>query len=363
MRLPRRGRPRRRGRAARAGAARRVRRGVGAVRSRRRGARSRRDPRPDRLAAVPRRGLAPFGLGRGRPGEALLGARAGRGGARRPDPRAHARRRDRAPRRRRGPGHRAGCGPRPPGPARDQRLPGAASAHPAARGSGLGLRAGHRAAERRAARGDRLGRRPGARRHGEPLPLLAPDRRRAHPLGRLRRDLLLRQRDRTRAPVAGADLRRPRRPLLRRLPAARGDPLQPPVGRRDRHLLALLRLLRDRARGTGLLRARPYRSRRRRQPLRRRGIARPARGPPRPRSRGCGRSARSRSRSRPSRCAGRRSSSPATGSRRPTGGAAAAGSGCGPWTRSGSASTASRSPRRSAASRAYRAARPSRAGS
>ena len=34
------------------------------------------------------------------------------------------------------------------------------------------------------------------------------------------------------------DLRRPRRPLLRRLPAARGDPLQPPVGRRDRHLLA-----------------------------------------------------------------------------------------------------------------------------
>ena len=55
--------------------------------------------------------------------------------------------------------------------------------------AGLGLRPGHRAALGRAARRHRLGRAARALRRREPVPLLPADRRRAHPLGRLRRRL------------------------------------------------------------------------------------------------------------------------------------------------------------------------------
>ena len=46
---------------------------------------------------------------------------------------------------------------------------------------------------RRAPRRDRLGEPPGHRRREQPVPLLPPDARRSDPLGRLRRDLRLRQ--------------------------------------------------------------------------------------------------------------------------------------------------------------------------
>ena len=62
------------------------------------------------------------------------------------------------------------------------------------------------------------------------------------------------------------------------LPAVGGRALQPRLGRRDRHLLALLRVLRHRARRQGRLRGRVHGPRRRRDPVRRRGDARPAGG-------------------------------------------------------------------------------------
>ncbi len=55
-----------------------------------------------------------------------------------------------------------------------------------------------------------------------------------------------------------------------RLPAAGGHPLHPPLGRRDRHLQPLLRLLGHRSRRAGRLHGRAHGARRRREPVRRR---------------------------------------------------------------------------------------------
>ena len=309
LRLGAQRRPRCRGRAPRAGVARRRRRRAAPAMATR--------PSCSTASRYGRRSHSPLfegGLWR-RTGSALvdparlvLGPGAGRGGPRRADPRA-----DRGAaagrRARRGrPGHRLGHASSRTGGARDERLPGTDRRDPPAGDPRLGLRPRHRAAELRAAPGDRLGEAPGARRHRQPLPLLAADRRRADPLGRVRRDLPLRERDRPRAGAARAQLRRSRRPFLHRLSAARGGALQPPLGRRDRHLQPFLRLLRHRSRAVGS----PTRSG---TPAS--GSAPAASAPrsrstcstaARPRRRGCGRSARSRCRSHPSRCAGRRSS-------------------------------------------------------
>ncbi len=94
-------------------------------------------------------------------------------------------------------------------------------------------------------------------------------------------------------------------PLLHRVPAARGDPLQPPLGWRDRHVQPLLRLPGHRSRRPRRLHGRPHRARRRGEPVRGRGGARPPRGARDRGDRACGRCGRSRSRSRPSPCAGR----------------------------------------------------------
>ena len=76
---------------------------------------------------------------------------------------------------------------------------------------------------------------------------------------------------------------RPRSPacaaLLPHLPAARGHPVHAPLGRPDRHVQPLLRLLRALARRPGRVRRRAHRPRHRREPLRRARGARPARGP------------------------------------------------------------------------------------
>ena len=86
--------------------------------------------------------------------------------------------------------------------------------------------------------------------------------------------------------------------LLTTFPQLEGLADQSPLGRRDRHLLPVLRLLRHRSAGTGRVRGRLHRARGRGLPLRRRrdaGPARPARRPNGPSWPWCG-SARSRSR-------------------------------------------------------------------
>ena len=64
--------------------------------------------------------------------------------------------------------------------------------------------------------------------------------------------------------------------LLRHVPAAGGDRIQPSLGRCDRHLQPVLRVLRHRAPRPGRVRARVHRARGRRKPVRRPGDARPA---------------------------------------------------------------------------------------
>ncbi len=101
--------------------------------------------------------------------------------------------------------------------------------------------------------------------------------RQPDPVGRVRRDLLLRQQDHRGAGPAAGHVRQAGPALLRDVPAAGGAVVQPQVGRRHRHLLAVLRLLRHRARRAAGLRGGLHRARRRRQPVRRPGPARPAR--------------------------------------------------------------------------------------
>ena len=112
-----------------------------------------------------------------------------------------------------------------------------------------------RAAVHGPARRDRLGTPTGRRRHREPVPLLPAHRRQPHPLGRLRRDLPLRPQGPPRLRPAAGDVPDPGRALLRDLPAAGGAALHPPLGRRDRDLHAVLRVLR-----TASPAARPTRS-------------------------------------------------------------------------------------------------------
>ena len=83
---------------------------------------------------------------------------------------------------------------------------------------------------------------------------------------------------RVRGVVRGAagDLPRARLALPRGLPAAGGADLQPPLGRRDRHLDAVRRVPRPRVARSGGVRRRLHRARCRRDPVRRRGDAGPA---------------------------------------------------------------------------------------
>ncbi len=74
-----------------------------------------------------------------------------------------------------------------------QRVSLVAEAGAALRHSGVRLRDGHRAADRGTARVDRLVRPAGRRGLGKPVPLLPADRRQLHPVGRVRRDLPLRE--------------------------------------------------------------------------------------------------------------------------------------------------------------------------
>ena len=120
---------------------------------------------------------------------------------------------------------------------------------------------------------------PGHRRLGQPVPLLPPDRRRSHPLRRLGRGLPLRRPGLPPPRRPRPDLREALPALLPHLPAARRPALHPPLGRRDRHVLALLGLLRPRLRRQADLRHRLHRPRRRRGPLRRPHRTRPARRP------------------------------------------------------------------------------------
>ncbi len=114
------------------------------------------------------------------------------------------------------------------------------------------------------------------RRQRQPVPLLPAHRRRPDPVGRLRRRLPLRQRPRRPPRPAAGDLRQAGRALRRHLPAAGAAAVHPQLGRGDRHLHPVLRVLGHGARRSGRLCRRLHRSRRRRHPVRRAGHARPA---------------------------------------------------------------------------------------
>ena len=88
-------------------------------------------------------------------------------------------------------------------------------------------------------------RRQGARRHGEPVPLLPPDEGRADPLRRLRRGVPVRRAGARGPGRRRAGLRDALAALLHDLPAARRRALHAPLGRRDRHVQPVRGLLRD----------------------------------------------------------------------------------------------------------------------
>ena len=153
----------------------------------------------------------------------------------------------RAVRRRAGAAHRARPhGARRPGGAGHQRVPVAAAAAAAAHGAGVRLRPGDRAAlagQQRDAIGWRHRQGIGDRR--EPVPLLPAHRRQPDPVGRVRRHLPLRPQGPPRLrPAARRRSHTLAGPLLRDVPAAGGAALHPPVGRRDRHVHPVLRVLR-----------------------------------------------------------------------------------------------------------------------
>ncbi|MYS98190.1 FAD-dependent oxidoreductase [Streptomyces sp. SID5469] len=120
--------------------------------------------------------------------------------------------------------------------------------------------------------------RQGTRGQRQPVPLLPALRRQPDPVGRLRRDLPLRRPGTGRVRRPPRDVRQARRALLHLLPAAGGRPLHARVGRRDRHLLALLGVLRHRAPGKGRVRGGLHGPRRRGDPVRRGRDAGPAGG-------------------------------------------------------------------------------------
>ena len=154
--------------------------------------------------------------------------------------------------------------------------------------AGLRLRPRVRAARPPTSAGHRLGAAPGPVGRQQPVPLLPAHGRRPDPVGRLRR--------RSTTPAAGSGRSstggRPRSRSSRRsssgLPPARGPALPVPLGRRDRHDLAVHGHLRPDHGRPGDLRARLHRAWRRRQPL---GGGRRARPPAATRTRtasGCG---------------------------------------------------------------------------
>ena len=183
------------------------------------------------------------GPGRHRPGRADLRAVPGRGRRRRPG-------RPDGPRR----------GARRPRRAGHQRVPVAAAAQPAADRAGLRLRAGHRAAQRGTEGGHRLAGPPGGGRSRQPLPLLPAHRGRPDPVRWVRRRLPLGRPGACRVRGPAGDVREAGESPADHVPAAGGPPDQSPLGRRDRHLLPVLRLLRHRSAGTGRVRRRLHRA-------------------------------------------------------------------------------------------------------
>ena len=229
---------------------------------------------------LPRRRAAAAGHRARRPGQARRRARGPRvrvrGGR---AVRALAGARPRARRRRGRRAYRAGtgrCADR--GRARHERVPLPPEAPPALHRAGVRLRAHDGTAVGGRSRRDRLAGAGGHRRQREPVPLLPPHRRRPDPVRRLRRRLPLRRADPAGVRRAAGELPRPRVPLLHDLPAARARRIRASLGRRDRHLLALLRLLRDRVGRAGHVRPRVHWLGRRRHALRGRRDAGPARG-------------------------------------------------------------------------------------
>ena len=177
---------------------------------------------------------------------------------------------------------------------------------------------------------DRLAQPAGPRRRRQPVPLLPPHRRQPHPLGRLRRRSTTAQRPARRARPAAATFETAGRTVLRHVPAARRAAVQPPLGRRDRHLApgSSPSSAPRSAAGWPTASATPGSA----SGASRFGAqrhARPARRARHARRWGCGPCARDRCRSRRNRCAGPASSSPAARSRAPT----ATSGRRGPWLR------------------------------
>ena len=148
------------------------------------------------------------------------------------------------------------AGPGRPRRPRHQCLQAAAAPAPPLHRAGLRLLHGDRTADRGAARPHRLAQPPGALRHRQPVPLLPAHRGQPDPVGRLRRGVLLAGPGGDRAGEPAGHLGHAQPALLHHLPSARRRALQPHLGRGDRHVQPVLRLLGDGPVGTGRLRAR-----------------------------------------------------------------------------------------------------------
>ena len=97
-----------------------------------------------------------------------------------------------------------------------------------------------------------------------------------HPVGRLRRRLLLGRQGLERAREPPRDVGQAQPALLRDVPATRGRQVHPHVGRRDRHVEPVHGVLGARDERSRRVRARIHRARRRRLTVRRLGDARPS---------------------------------------------------------------------------------------
>ena len=211
--------------------------------------------------APARRSLDPGKLAAGLRAAALARRRRGSTSTRRGRPRSRRRRGGRGAR-------AAGSRPRAPRAARDERLPAAGRARSAATSPGLRLRAGDRAAQRGPAARRSAG--AGARASATPRTsstttgCTADDRilwggydavyRFGGPVG-------------PRSTTDDATFARLSQHFFTTFPQLEGAALQPSLGRRDRHLQPLLRVLRHRARRPRRLRRRLHRARRRLDPL------------------------------------------------------------------------------------------------
>ena len=136
----------------------------------------------------------------------------------------------------------------------------------------------------------RVGAGAGAHRRRQPVPLLPAHARRSDPLGRVRRDLLLRQPHRRRPRAEGRLPRPAGAAVLPDVPAARGAAVHSPLGGPDRLDVAVHARVRHRPRRTGRVRRRLHRARA--SPRRASGLASPSTcspggtpsGPPRARA-------------------------------------------------------------------------------